>query len=162
MEYNLLELKEKQKQLDSYIHKLHDVTYETTLKRRILAFLVELGELANETRCFKFWSLKCPSSDDVIFEEYIDGVHFILSIGIAINYDFNQNIEVKENNLSLVDQFFKVYQLASNFDNSAKSYQSFVSEFLNLGVKLGLTKEKLDEYYQKKWLINFERQNNKY
>lgn len=162
MEYNLLELKEKQKQLDSYIHELHDVTYETTLKRRILAFLVELGELANETRCFKFWSLKGPSSDDVIFEEYIDGVHFILSIGIAINYDFNQNIEVKENNLSLVDQFFKVYQLASNFDNSAKSYKSFVSEFLNLGVKLGLTKEKLDEYYQKKWLINFERQNNKY
>jgi dimeric dUTPase (all-alpha-NTP-PPase superfamily) len=42
-----------------------------------------MGELANEVRCFKFWSYKLPSEEKVILEEYVDGIHFITSLAIA-------------------------------------------------------------------------------
>lgn len=48
----------KQEKLDQYIienHQLHD---QDLFEEKMLALLVELGELANETRCFKFWSEK--------------------------------------------------------------------------------------------------------
>ena len=77
-------LYEIQDTLDRRIFENHDVTREDTTIRRILALLVEVGELANETRCFKFWSSKAPSEKAVILEEYVDGIHFLLSLGIDL------------------------------------------------------------------------------
>ena len=162
MKYNLLDLSIKQIDLDSYIHRLHDVNYETTRVRRLLAFLVELGELANETRCFKFWSLKGPSPDDVVFEEYVDGIHFLLSLGHAIKYDYHKEMEVIVLDCDLTDYFLKVYNLASNFDYSDAHFEELFGTFLGLGVKLGMDFNKLCEVYLKKWKINVERQENKY
>lgn len=65
-----------QKELDTYIETNHNVKQAELLDKKILALLVEVGELANETRCFKFWSKKKPSERDVIIEEYVDGIHF--------------------------------------------------------------------------------------
>ena len=53
MQINLEELYSLQKELDLEIAKNHNVTYESTSDKRLLALLVELGEFANETRCFK-------------------------------------------------------------------------------------------------------------
>lgn len=39
---------------------------------------MEFGELANETRCFKYWSIKPMSDKEVILEEYIDCLFMIL------------------------------------------------------------------------------------
>ena len=61
-----------QEALDQEIALAHDVTYETTFPRRLMALLVELGEFANETRCFKYWSVKGPSPKEVILDEYAD------------------------------------------------------------------------------------------
>ena len=44
-----------------------------------MALLVE-RELANETRSFKFWSTKGPSANEIILEEYVDSIHFLLSL----------------------------------------------------------------------------------
>ena len=74
------ELFKMQYQLDKTINDKHNTTYETTLTKRIMAFMVELGEFANETRCFKYWSVKPSSEKEVVLEEYIDGIHFILSL----------------------------------------------------------------------------------
>ena len=53
MNIDLSILYKKQKELDDEIARNHNVNYETTFSRRFLALLVEFGELANETRCFK-------------------------------------------------------------------------------------------------------------
>ena len=67
-----------------------NMTYNRKIvKRKMLALLVEIGELANETRCFKYWSNKPASEREVILEEYVDGLHFILSIGIDLGIDKN-------------------------------------------------------------------------
>src|SRR5699024_5876901 len=78
-----------QAKLDQYIAENHNLTKKDNLvSKRYLALLVELGELANETRCFKFWSTKAPSHNDVILEEYVDGVHFILSLVLDLDFRF--------------------------------------------------------------------------
>lgn len=84
---DLLQLFKLQKELDDRIAKEHDLQPKKLLKEKMLALLVEIGELANETRCFKYWSNKPASEREVILEEYVDGLHFILSIGIDLGID---------------------------------------------------------------------------
>ncbi len=70
------------------LQKEHDLQPKKIVKKKkMLALLVEIGELANETRCFKYWSNKPASEREVILEEYVDGLHFILSIGIDLGID---------------------------------------------------------------------------
>ena len=63
----------KQAELDQRIADNHHVSYETTRERRILALLVEIGEFANATRCFKYWSNKPSEAQDIVLDEYVDG-----------------------------------------------------------------------------------------
>jgi dimeric dUTPase (all-alpha-NTP-PPase superfamily) len=51
---DLKDIFEMQKQLDSNIHNNRNVNYQMIIEEIKLALLVELGELANEVRCFKF------------------------------------------------------------------------------------------------------------
>ena len=83
----LKELFELQRKLDQRIIVNHNLQEDFLLKKKILALQVEIGELANETRCFKYWSKKGPSEKSIILEEYVDCIHFILSIGIEKNYE---------------------------------------------------------------------------
>jgi dimeric dUTPase (all-alpha-NTP-PPase superfamily) len=51
---NLNDIFLMQIKLDRDIQNRHSVTYQTVINEIKLALLVELGELANEVRCFKF------------------------------------------------------------------------------------------------------------
>ncbi len=95
-----------QRELDAYIQKSQSVK-EDVFKEKGLALLVELAELANETRCFKFWSAKGPSEREVILEEYVDSIHFILSLGIEKNLDTLELWPVGEVEGELTDVFLK-------------------------------------------------------
>jgi len=82
---NLQQLFTMQKELDHFIEKTQKIERDV-FKEKGLALMVELAELANETRCFKFWSTKGPSAREVILEEYVDSIHFILSLGLLKGY----------------------------------------------------------------------------
>src|SRR5699024_11074132 len=73
---------------DKYIEENNDLANTDIFEAKYLALLVELGELANETRCFKFWSKKPGSDRAVILEEFVDNLHFILLLGIEKEYLF--------------------------------------------------------------------------
>jgi dimeric dUTPase (all-alpha-NTP-PPase superfamily) len=77
---DLTDIFEMQIKLDRNIHQNHGVTYQIVIEEIKLALLVELGELANEVRCFKFWSNKTSSDKQTILEEYVDGIHFLTSM----------------------------------------------------------------------------------
>ena len=55
----LTKLFSMQRELDSFIQNNRDEQTDVFLEKG-LALLVELAELANETRCFKFWSYERP------------------------------------------------------------------------------------------------------
>ena len=73
---DLTDLYSKQRELDEEIAVNHGVSYASTRNKRTLALLVELGEFANTTRTFKFWSNKGPEAKEVMLDEFADGLHF--------------------------------------------------------------------------------------
>ncbi len=152
-----------QKQLDAYIESQHDLSGKDLFKEKYLALLVELGELANETRCFKFWSVKPRNDQSVILEEYVDGIHFILSLGLDKGYRYaTGSINSTENDET--GQFNRVYDLCAAFyrEPSEKNYNKLFDSYLDLGNLLGFDEQGVKDAYLKKNEINYERQNQGY
>ena len=154
-----------QEDLDYRIEKDHNLLSENLVPKKTLALLVELGELANETRCFKFWSNKGPSPKKVILEEYVDGLHFILSLGLKLNYSKNLNLEsMKALESPLYVQFLDLYDKISKFNNKASSemYLDLFQSFLNLGASLGFSEKHIEDAYIEKNKVNHKRQDEGY
>lgn len=84
-------LLELQKELDDYIleQKVGSCSraeHIDFLPERLLALHVEVSELANATRCFKYWSEKGPESKERLLDEYADCLHFLLSVGHTLGF----------------------------------------------------------------------------
>ena len=73
MKINLNALFERQRKFDEFIHKKHQLTYKKVFMETKLALFVELAELANEVKSFKFWSIKGSGPKEKILEEYLSG-----------------------------------------------------------------------------------------
>lgn len=162
----IAELKElflAQSKLDETIAKNHNISYATTRNKRILALLVEIGELANTTRCFKFWSNKAMEAKDVVLDEYADGLHFFLSLGIDIKTS-KQDYEVIKTNNQLTEQFELVYNNISKFANlqTDETFIEAFTSFLSLLPLLGFGWLDLKDAYYKKLDTNYVRQQTNY
>lgn len=159
------ELLDKQRELDMYIFKekgLGDPYDKKWIESRKLALLVEIGELANATRCFKYWSNKGPEPKERILDEMADCLHFILSL---LNYDYesyavettlNEHF-LRSNNKNLISKFNRMY------------YWTVTGEYgmvlLQLGYiceTLGFTAQDLELAYLKKHEENYKRQQEGY
>ena len=152
-----------QGKLDATIAENHGISYKTTRHRRLMACLVEIGELANATRCFKYWSNKGPEADDIVLDEYADGLHFFLSLGIDIGTSKRSyNITKHEDNLT--DHFLMVYHRLDEFRKKQddSSYIKAFQSFLNLLPLLGYKWKQLEAAYYKKLGVNYNRQETNY
>jgi len=229
---NLTKLFETQRELDNKIVEEKGLQGQDLLDKKILALQVELGELAQNWRGFKFWSEdrranvfkreSCPDclekgyyrgnppkdkkhgthglgnhwyycekcagflviDRNPLLEEYVDCLHFILSIGLE-EYEQYDHARFPVNlNISGVQSVVKykniTKQLNRLFDNIgyledciferefgtegeiAGQYQFVVQLFLGLGEMLGFTWEQIVDAYYKKNEINHERQENGY
>lgn len=206
---NLSKLFELQRQLDEHIEREHPPKEgEDRLAKKILALQVELGELANEWRGFKFWSkdqkpkteelgecplckgtgdswtvwaencIECGGSGKVVvknplLEEYVDCLHFILSIGLELEttnivIDIDSNYTGADTTETFIFAFETVIELANSIRDGNKSYIYQVYEelfnlFVGLGEKyLGFTWEQVEQAYMEKNRINYERQESGY
>ncbi|RKQ29928.1 dUTP diphosphatase [Oceanobacillus halophilus] len=157
------ELFTMQRQLDKYIEENHDLSNTNLFEHKYLALLVELGELANETRCFKFWSNKPRNESNIILEEYVDGIHFILSLGLEKGYRFKSK-KLDETTKTETEQFNEVFDACTTFKKSAskENYESLFSTYLQLGQLLGFSELDIQNAYYKKNEINYERQDKGY
>ncbi|GAA0120945.1 MAG: dUTP diphosphatase [Clostridium argentinense] len=163
---NLEKLFEMQQILDNRIEREHNLQNQELFFKKVLALQVEVGELANETRCFKFWSLKKPSEASIILEEYVDCLHFILSLGIETNLQntkLNKNLKV-ENNTDTTEMFLNLNEKINIFakNKCEKSYIDLFEQFILLGNILGFSSENIEEAYLNKNKINHQRQDEGY
>ena len=163
MAIDLTNLYQKQAELDQRIADNHHVSYETTRERRILALLVEFGEFANATRCFKYWSNKPSEALDIVLDEYVDGLHFFLSLGIDIKagkkvYHYTKHAD------NLTKQVLEVYRLSANFykNQDEKSYVKAFQAFINIVPLLKVRWTTIEKAYYKKLGENYSRQDNNY
>lgn len=149
--------------MDQDIASRHKVSYESTFAERVLALLVELGEFANETRCFKYWSEKPPSPKERILDEYADALHFFLSLGVMLGaeeYTHHFRVREKDASKAIVDVYRKVGELYGRFD--ADHYLSAFSAFLNLIPLFGYSVMEVEAAYLNKLGVNYKRQEEHY
>ncbi|OAK70075.1 dUTP diphosphatase [Lederbergia galactosidilytica] len=217
---NLNKLFTLQDKLDDHIKKEKGLEGQDLLDKKILALQVELGELANEWRGFKFWKVnprprtedwiecsvcngtgdlnyervqeeaegsggheyidceECDSSGtshmiNPLLEEYVDGLHFILSIGLDLKIDHTeifvgQDFTVDRN---ITKTFTKLMCMPERFENAIGDddygfyidwYEELLVCFIGLGEMLGFTWEEVEQAYMDKNTINYERQANNY
>ena len=161
--FDLSDLYKKQAELDAAIAANHGVSYGTTRPRRTLALLVEFGEFANSTRCFKYWSNKGPESKDRVLDEYADGLHFFLSLGIDIGSTKREFKFTKHEN-DLTAQILKTYALTIDFmkKQNEKSYVRAFQAFLNIVPLLHVRWSTIEGAYYKKLGVNYNRQETNY
>lgn len=164
---NLQKLFLLQKTLDEHIETEHNLVNQNLIDKKILALLVELGELANETRCFKFWSKKGPSPRDVILEEYVDCLHFILSIGLECGFghiSITPNSSYSNSDLDITELLLELNIHICNFikDKTYNEYDVILNKFLVLGESLSFSLQDIEFSYLNKNKINHERQNQGY
>jgi len=203
---NLEKLFEMQKQLDLRIEQEHPRQGgEDRFAKKILALQVELGELAQNWRGFKYWSndqkpkteelgecplckgtgdlgtvwaencIECGGSGKVVvknplLEEYVDCLHFILSIGLDLRMDeVADELDFKYSGRDIIDCFVDLnsditdlYYVRENDDLNSYIFESIVSKFIRLGELLGFTWEQVEQAYLDKNKINHERQESGY
>jgi dimeric dUTPase (all-alpha-NTP-PPase superfamily) len=176
---NFEKLYEMQKTLMERIEKEHPpMVGEDRLKKRLLALLTEVGECANEWRGFKFWSVnQLPHTSaariinqdgkefefyNPLLEEYVDGLHFILELGIILDVTFySQEIEPFITN-SIEYQFLKVYREITNLWLDEVFYLELLNAYVGLGEMLGFSRVDIEKAYFEKNAINHKRQEQGY
>lgn len=185
---NLARLFETQRMLDDRIIKEKGLEGQDLLPMKILALQVELGELANEWRGFKFWSedrkprgqgtyLEYRTIDaggnrwvtkNPLLEEYVDCLHFILSIGNEIGA--NEFLRTRSDwsfmcatdITAIFNTLFKVDWTKALDGSLENEYFSGFEYFMTLGEVLDFTWEEVEQAYYAKNEINHERQSTGY
>lgn len=153
-----------QKELDSFIEQKRAIE-EDVFDRKVIALLVELGELANETRSFKFWSDKGPSEKAIIIEEYVDSIHFLLSIGIEKK--LTDSLEEWPSGLVTTDlnqAFLITYQAIIEFQQAinSTSYNRIWEGYAEIARLLDFTTQEVVAAYHAKNEVNYTRQHTGY
>jgi dimeric dUTPase (all-alpha-NTP-PPase superfamily) len=198
---NLAKLFEMQRQLDEHIDKEHPrQPGEDRLAKKVLALFVELGELANEHRGFKYWSNDqepriggecscddgyidvymghgvveqdiCPRCEglgelpNTLLEEYVDALHFILSIGLDIAEPDIVNLRDVDGKENIIEQFIEVFDRVRGlyfFEYDIFEYESLLAQFIKLGEMLGFSWQEIEEAYLRKNAVNHQRQESGY
>jgi len=163
MTINLKPLVFEQSKLDAHIQSQHQVTYASTREKRILALLVEVGEMINETKTFKFWSKKPSAEKAIIIDEYADGLHFLLSLGIEVQSQ-KMNYEIHTPTVTLTQATILVFEQITELSKHwhVKHLENAFQAYLNLMPLLGFSAEDVVEAYFKKLGDNYTRQQNAY
>ncbi len=160
---NLQKLFYMQQELDRYIQSNRNVEH-SVFRKKVLALQVELSELANETRCFKFWSTKGPSDKNTLLEEYVDCIHFLLSLGIEKGFDSLEEWPAPLKEQELTELFLLAHQGVSGFAEQAtqEAYLHLWQTFGALAQSLGFSYEEVLGAYLDKNETNYKRQQQGY
>src|SRR5699024_7052688 len=106
------------RKLDDHIKTKHNLVHESLLETKYLALLVELGDIANATRSVNIWCTKAANDRSLILEEYVDGIHVLLSIARILGFHYDESI-MKDCCLSITEQFVEVFIKCIVLENKA-------------------------------------------
>lgn len=184
---NLEKMLVAQKKLDERIVKEKGLEGEDLIANTYVALDVELGEMANEARWFKHWSNDQEPRKESLLEEYVDALHFFLSIAIqrgwedALYLHEESILEIEDSGFQggLTGVFLEMkYHLVKswmeiNRDEKIEKVLGFTKQeydfrlswflFMAIGlVGFNFTLEQIEQAYFAKNKVNHERQDNRY
>ena len=162
MRLDLSPLVHYQAQLDDRIHTAHNQTRASTRSKRILALMVEIAELANETRSFKYWSVRGSNDKDALIEEFIDTIHFTLSLGLDLNQTHCrcEAEEAGDVNQLFIEWLKACGDLDEVFD--VDHYQKVLSFIPRLALAFNFSQAEIMDVYRHKNEKNHQRQDQAY
>lgn len=165
---DLEKLYKLQEKLDRHILAMNKVemSSQKLLDNTILALLVEVGELANTTRCFKHWSTKGMMEKEVVLDELADVWHFYLSIGNQLNIKLNKcNVGMTKHRHKETQIFNNIYfwiLRLQEFPDNEVNYIQIGWTLNHLSWKLRFTDKEVEQAYLKKHEENYKRQREGY
>ena len=154
----------RNKKLDDIFMSKYIDTEDKLYEKNCLELIVELCELANESKCFKYWTIKEPDKG-LVLEEYADCLSMLLCI---FNYYEVDEIKIIDRELSddIVIIFNDVIRMCTMLMNEdivtdellyeIFTYLLHISKLLNLDdndiidacyMKLGKNIERLNSDY---------------
>lgn len=157
MNLNFIKLSTAQADLDNHISLERQIEHKNYLKEKAIALCVEFGEMLNERPfIFKYWSNKKGDRTEAL-TEYVDGLHFLLSYGNAISFDFSKYEYKRPKEMDQRDLILGLFALFGNLPYIPQ-FEETLTYYLFLGEKLNFTTEEIEQAYYAKNQVNHERQ----
>lgn len=157
MKLDFIKLSKAQADLDKHISEEKQINHADFLKEKSIALCVEFGELLNERPfIFKYWSIK-QGDRGLALQEYVDGLHFLLSYGNAIEFDFSKYEYKRPEEMDQRDIILGLFSIFSNLPY-IKQFEEALTYYLMLGENLNFTAEEIETAYYAKNEVNHERQ----
>lgn len=155
----LKELLEMQRVLDENILRNKGIR-EYPKENMQIALFVELGELMNELpTLFKHWKSSAVDNREKALVEYVDCLHFALSltnnIGEAFDKDLSLSPDIYNYNSHTVTLLAEM-KISSLMKNIIQ-FEGNLSYLFGLGVKLGFEWDEIYNAYKDKNAINYQR-----
>lgn len=134
---------------------------EEIFRKNCIELLVELGEFINETKCFKYWTIKKPEKDKVL-DEYADCILMVLYFYNKLDMEIEESID--KTNMDLLDLINETYYLSTKIMNefSKELMKNIFDNLINIAKLLNYSEEDILNGLQKKEEIVIERLNSDY
>ncbi|MGE7880358.1 dUTP diphosphatase [Peribacillus muralis] len=99
-----------------------------------------------------------------LLEEFVDGLHFILELGIELDFENEDWVYVPWKNETITEQFMSLHLTAGEMycDKHNGCVPDLISYYIGLGEMLGFTWEQIEQAYFEKNKINHQRQSEGY
>lgn len=185
---NLNSLFPKQKELDKHIVKEKGLEGQNLLKKKTVALICELYECVNEIKMFKYWkqdskprtralrmhdiglskikNAEITNLESYVYnpmlEEYVDLLHFSLSIANDLGYHEHKYIHTDGTDLN--DLVLGITNIATIIPQSREAHHisTLINNVIQLGYQLGFTEKDVLDAYDSKNEVNYNRQQNGY
>lgn len=144
--FDLTNIYKETKYLDDLFALKYGMKNPEIIRKNRLELLVEFGELANETRCFKYWSVKQTGEKEKVLEEYIDCLFMILYFCNITGVSLDEEFPTIDNNNDIIKTFLNIYRCAANLDEmpNKEDIKRILAESLYLANLLGFTIDDLE------------------
>lgn len=148
---------QENKRLDKKFNSQYLENEPQLYEKNCIELLVEIGEFINETKCFKYWSVKKPDKEKML-EELADCINMILYFYGLLNLDIDhfENIEIEKNTLHQIN---KLYILSSNLliNLNKQDIENIFANILSLAYSLDLEEEDILRKLEEKHQVIYER-----
>ncbi len=123
---------------------LQKYNHDDLVRKNKLELLVEIGELANETRCFKYWSQK-KVNQELMELEYADCLIMTLCFFNYLKISLDEEFPFLEKKYDIIDTLANLYILASSFyiKEEKLTIKKIFVLLIQLGHDLGMTDDEI-------------------
>ena len=147
---------------DIFSNRYGDISHGEVFNKNCIELLVELGEFINETKCFKYWSVKKPNKE-LLLDELADVLKMTMTFLHVINKEIKE-YEVEEIKCDLMTLINNTYVMATEIMNniSEELIDNIFKNLLGIAYKLELNKKEIIDAIIKKQQVVCDRLNSDY